>query len=55
MSQNVAELGLEDLEIKPHVITRLKDAGIESIFDLALSIPHDLIDIGVGITGPSIV
>ena len=49
MSQNAAELRLEDLEIKPHLITKLKNAGIESIFDLAISIPHDLIDIGGGI------
>ena len=49
MSQNAAELRLEDLEIKPYLITKLKNAGIESIFDLAISIPHDLIDIGGGI------
>src|SRR6266516_889050 len=49
MSQNAAELRLEDLEIKPHLITKLKNAGIESIFDLAISVPHDLIDICGGI------
>jgi len=49
MSQNTAELRLEDLEIKPHLITQLKNAGIESIFDLAISLPHDLIDVGGGI------
>src|SRR5436309_6695189 len=49
MSQNAAELRLEDLEIKPYLISKLKNAGIESIFDLAISIPHDLIDIGGGI------
>src|SRR5437773_513705 len=49
MSQDAAELRLEDLEIKPHLITKLKNAGIESIFDLAISVPHDLIDIGGGI------
>ena len=49
MSQNAAELRLEDLEIKPYLITKLKNAGIESIFDLAISLPHDLIDVGGGI------
>ena|SRR5439155_24477816 len=54
MSQNAAELRLEDLEIKPHLITKLKNAGIESIFDLGISLPHDLIDVGGGIlSGPS--
>ncbi|MFZ0895848.1 MAG: hypothetical protein WAZ77_15245 [Candidatus Nitrosopolaris sp.] len=43
MSQNVSSLRLEDLEIKPHLITKLKGAGIDSIFDLAISIPHQLI------------
>jgi hypothetical protein len=46
MSQNVGGLRLEDLEIKPHLITKLKGAGIESIFDLAISIPHQLIEDG---------
>ena len=49
MSQNAAEIGLEDLETKPYVITKLKNAGIESIFDLAISVPHDLMDVGGGI------
>ena len=40
---------LEDLEIKPHLITKLKMAGIESVFDLAISIPHQLIEDGGGI------
>jgi DNA repair protein RadA len=39
---------LEDLNIKPYLITKLKMAGIESVFDLAISIPHHLIDIGGG-------
>jgi DNA repair protein RadA len=48
MSQNVTELRLEDLpEIKPHLITKLKSAGIESIFDLAISLPHDMIINGI--------
>jgi hypothetical protein len=49
MSRNAAELALEDLEIKPYVITKLKNAGIISIFDLAISIPHDLMDVGGGV------
>jgi hypothetical protein len=46
MSQNASKLRLEDLEIKPHLITKLKGAGIESIFDLAISTPHQLIEDG---------
>jgi DNA repair protein RadA len=42
---------LEDLEIKPYLITKLKMGGIESIFDLAISIPHQLIDDGGVLTG----
>jgi RecA/RadA recombinase len=44
MSRNAVELRLDDLEIRPNLITKLKNAGIESIFDLAVSIPHDLND-----------
>ena len=51
MSQNVSGLRLEDLEIKPHLITKLKGAGIESILDLAISIPHQLIEEGGVLTG----
>jgi DNA repair protein RadA len=51
MSQNVSGLRLENLEIKPHLITKLKGAGIESIFDLAISIPHQLIEEGGILTG----
>jgi len=43
MSQNAA-ISLEDLEIKPYLITKLKNAGIQSIFDLAVSIPLDLLE-----------
>jgi len=43
MSQNAA-ISLEDLEIKPYLITILKSAGTESIFDLAVSIPLDLLE-----------
>ena len=51
MSQNDSGLQLENLEIKPHLITKLKGAGIESIFDLAISIPHQLIEDGGILTG----
>ena len=51
MSQNLGGLRLEDLEIKPHLITKLKWAGIESIFDLAISMPHQLIEDGGILTG----
>ena len=51
MAQNDNGLQLEDLEIKPHLITRLRAAGIESIFDLAISIPHQLIEDGGILTG----
>ena len=44
MSQNDSGLRLENLEIKPHLITKLRGAGIESIFDLAVSIPQQLIE-----------
>ena len=50
MSQNTAELRLEDLQIKPQTITQLKNAGIESVFDLAISVPHDLTTIGGSVT-----
>ena len=48
MSHAATKMRLEDLEIKPYLITKLKMAGIESIFDLAISIPHQLIDVGGG-------
>ena len=51
MSQNATKIRLEDLEIKPHLITKLKNAGIESIFDLAISIPHQLIEDDGVLTG----
>ena len=43
MSQNDSGLRLENLDIKPDLITKLKGAGIESIFDLAISIPRLLL------------
>src|SRR5215468_7374362 len=48
MSQAAAKVRLEDLDIKPYMIAKLKMAGIESVFDLAISIPHQLVDIGGG-------
>ena len=45
MSQ-AAKVRLEDLDIKPYVITKLKMTGIQSVFDLAISIPHQLVDVG---------
>jgi DNA repair protein RadA len=51
MSQNATKMRMEDLEIKPHLITKLKGAGIESIFDLAISIPQQLTEDGGILTG----
>src|SRR5215469_1272706 len=48
MSQTATKMRLEDLDIKPYIITKLKMAGIQSIFDLAISIPHQLVDINDG-------
>jgi DNA repair protein RadA len=42
MSQNAAISSLEGLELQPSLITRLKDFGIESVSDLAISVPQDL-------------
>ena len=46
MSQ-AGKVRLEDLDIKPYVITKLRMAGIESVFDLAISIPHQLVGGGM--------
>jgi uncharacterized Fe-S cluster-containing radical SAM superfamily protein len=46
MSKAATKMRLE--EIKPHLITKLKMAAIESVFDLAISIPHQLIEDGGG-------
>src|SRR5581483_3473018 len=35
---------LESLELQPEIISRLKNIGIESIFDLAISVPQDLFE-----------
>jgi DNA repair protein RadA len=48
MSQAATNVHLDDLDIKPYMITKLKMAGIQSVFDLAISIPHQLVDIGGG-------
>src|SRR5215470_6339943 len=48
MSQAATKVRLEDLDIKSYMITKLKMAGIESVFDLAITIPHQLVDIGGG-------
>jgi hypothetical protein len=41
MSRNANELRLVDLpEVKPHLISKLRGARVESIYDLAISIPH---------------
>ena len=48
MSQAAAKIRLEDLDIKPYIIAKLKMAGIQSVFDLAISIPHQLVDIDGG-------
>jgi hypothetical protein len=40
---HVSDLQLEDLpEVQPHLISKLKQAGIQSILDLAVSIPNEL-------------
>ena len=44
MSQNAGKSSLEALEIKPYLITKLKSAGIESIFDLAIAVTHQLLE-----------
>jgi hypothetical protein len=46
MSQS-AKVRLEDF-IKPYMTSKLRMAGIQSVFDLAISIPHKLIDISGG-------
>ena len=52
MSQKASELRLEDLpEVKPYLITKLNRAGIESVFDLAIAIPHELIENNGILTG----
>ena len=44
MSQNAAISSLEGLDLQPSLITRLKNIGIETISDLAISVPQDLFE-----------
>ena len=40
----VSDLELEDLPgVEPHLISKLKRAGIRSVLDLAVSVPHELV------------
>ena len=40
---HVSDLQLEDLPgVQPHLVNKLKQAGIQSVLDLAVSIPHEL-------------
>jgi DNA repair protein RadA len=50
MSQNANDFPIEDLPgVKPHLISKLKRAGIDSIHELAVSIPNELVwDKGIG-------
>jgi len=50
MSQNANDFPIEDLpDVKPHFISKLKRAGIDSIHELAVSIPNELVwDKGIG-------
>jgi hypothetical protein len=48
MSQAATKVRLEDLDIKPYLITKLKMAGMHSVFDPAISIPYQLVDINNG-------
>jgi ABC-type hemin transport system substrate-binding protein len=41
---HVSDLDLEDLlGVEPHLISKLKRAGIQSVLDLAVSIPYELV------------
>jgi hypothetical protein len=41
---HVSDIQLEDLPgVQPHLISKLKQAGIQSVLDLAVSIPHELV------------
>ena len=37
MSQAAIKVRLEDPDIKPYIITKLKMAGIQSVFDIAIT------------------
>ena len=44
---HVSDLQLEDLlDVKPYLINKLKRDGIESVLDLAVSIPYELTERG---------
>src|ERR671938_570578 len=46
---HISDLQLEDLpEVPPHLISKLKQAGIQSVLDLAVSIPNELAAGGEG-------
>jgi DNA repair protein RadA len=46
---HVSDLRLEDLPgVEPYLISKLKRAGIQSVLDLAVSIPHELAEGGGG-------
>jgi DNA repair protein RadA len=46
---HVSDLQLEDLPgVQPHLISKLKRAGIQSVLDLAVSVPHGLAAGGEG-------
>jgi hypothetical protein len=46
---HVSDLRLEDLpDVEPHLISKLKRDGIQSVLDLAVSIPHELAGGGGG-------
>jgi DNA repair protein RadA len=46
---HVSDLRLEDLpDVEPYMINKLKRAGIQSVLDLAVSIPHELAEGGGG-------
>ena len=46
---HVSDLRLEDLpDVEPYLINKLKRAGIQSVLDLAVSIPHELAEGGSG-------
>jgi hypothetical protein len=47
---HVSDLQIEDLpEVQPHLISKLKQAGIQSILDLAVSVPNELAAGGEGV------
>jgi DNA repair protein RadA len=49
---HASDLQLEDLEgVQPHLISKLKQAGIQSVLDLAVSIPNELAVGGEGVGG----